>query len=270
MLPTIPDGIPAHWYYLCMGAAVLITAISKAGFGGGVGVLAIPVMSLVVGPKQMLGITLPLLIACDALSNLHYLGEYDWSRLRWLLPGAVVGVIAGTLVLWWTNGLRPSQFSQFMNLFIGAICLAVVLMQLYRMTGRELPTLPSHPASALGVSFVAGAVSTLNHAAGPIITVYLLQEKLEKRLLVGTMLIYTLLINAAKLPTYLWAMPPNHTRLITYQTLADSIWFLPLIPIGTLAGAWMNKRIAERPFAIVMYVATAVTAAQMVWKSVRS
>ena len=44
ILPHIPATIPAWWYYLCVGSAVLITGISKAGFGGGVGILAIPVM----------------------------------------------------------------------------------------------------------------------------------------------------------------------------------------------------------------------------------
>src|SRR3982751_5333933 len=95
MLPTIPAGIAPHWYYVCMGAAVLITGISKAGFGGGVGILAIPVMALVVGPTQMLGIMLPLLIACDIFSNLHHIGFYDWKLLRPLLGGAVLGVVVG-------------------------------------------------------------------------------------------------------------------------------------------------------------------------------
>jgi uncharacterized membrane protein YfcA len=269
ILPTIPPGISPTWYYLGMGLAVLITAVSKSGFGGGVGVLAIPLMVMIVGSKAMLGIILPVFIACDLLSNLHYFGEYDWGRLRWLLPGAAVGVAAGTLVLWWMNKRPPQQFDRDMSLIIGAICLSVVLWQLYRLTGRELPTLPPHPASAVSVAFVAGAVSTLNNASGPIITVYLLQEKLEKRVLVGTMLLYTLIINTVKLPTYLYPIPPDHTGLINSRTLADSIWFIPLIPIGTLIGAWMNRRIAEKPFAIVMYVATAITAAQMVWKSVQ-
>jgi uncharacterized membrane protein YfcA len=140
----------------------------------------------------------------------------------------------------------------------------------YRLTGRELPTLPSSTSSAASVGMVAGAVSTVNHSAGPIVTVYLLQEKLEKRKLVGTLLLYFLLINTAKLPTYLTLpMPPNGTPLINAHTLADSIWFIPLIPLGTLAGAWMNKRISEKPFAAIMYVAAAITAGQMVYKAIR-
>ncbi|MCX5658404.1 MAG: hypothetical protein NTW19_01625, partial [Planctomycetota bacterium] len=57
LLPTIPPEVAPSMYYLFVGAAVLITGISKAGFGGGVGILAIPVMAQVLGPKEMLGVT---------------------------------------------------------------------------------------------------------------------------------------------------------------------------------------------------------------------
>src|SRR5262249_9373136 len=121
MLPHIPDGVTPTWYFVCVGLAVLVTGISKGGFGGGTGILAIPLMSLVMGPRQMLGVMLPLLIACDVLSNLHYLGEYDWSRLRWLLPGAVVGIVIGTITLYAMRGMPLVEFNQLMNFIIGVI-----------------------------------------------------------------------------------------------------------------------------------------------------
>jgi len=258
LLPNIPAGTPHWWYYLCVGAAVLITAISKAGFGGGVGILAIPVMALAVGPKEMLGITLPLLILCDIFSNLHHLGHYDFKRLKYLVPGLLLGVVVGTVILHFLSGRPPAEFNQIMNGVVGIICFAVVALQMYRLTGREAPTLPSHPGSAVAVGTVAGTVSTLNNGAGPIVQIYLLQEKLEKRILVGTMLLYFLIGNIAKVPTYV------KYDLITLQTLHDSIWFLPLIPLGTMLGAWMHHRVAEKPFAIIMYVAAGLAAVQLI------
>jgi uncharacterized membrane protein YfcA len=261
MLPDIPANVEPWWYYVCIGLAVLITGISKAGFGGGVGVLAIPVMSLVVGPEKMLGITLPLLIACDVFSNLHYVGEYDWKRLRWLLPGLFAGILIGTFVLIALRSMPPAEFNRALNLIVGVVCLVVVAMQAYRLTGREVPTLPPHPASAASVGIVAGTVSTINHSAGPIVSIYLLQEKLPKRIMVGTLLIYFLIGNTAKLPTYVWL------GIINKQTLMDSIWFIPLIPLGTIAGARMNHRVPEKPFAAVMYVGAALAAGWMIYKA---
>ena len=247
LLPSIPAGIAPWWYYACVGLAVLITGISKSGFGGGVGILAIPLLALVVGPKDMLGITLPLLIACDLLSCPHHLGYFDWKRLRALLPGCIAGIIVGTLILWQLRGMPPAEFNKVMSLIVGFICLAVVAMQAYRLTGREVPTLPPHPASAATVGLVAGTVSTINNGAGPIVSIYLLQEKLPKRELVGTMILYFLIGNLAKLPTYLFLPMADGNPLISLHTLHDSIWFIPLIPLGTLSGAWMHHASPSAP-----------------------
>jgi uncharacterized membrane protein YfcA len=73
---------------------------------------------------------------------------------------------------------------------------------------------------------------------------------------------YTLVMNSLKVPTYCYL------GFINAQTLRDSIWFIPLIPLGTVAGAWMNKKMNDRVFNLVMYVATAITAAYMIYKSV--
>lgn len=267
MLPAIPADIEPLVYYALVGAAVLLTGIAKAGFGGGIGIVAIPLMALAMGPQHMLGIFLPLLIACDIFSNLHYLRAYDWSRLRFLLPGAAAGIAVGTVVLFLLSGMPPATFGRVLTLVVGIVCLAVVAMQVYRLTGRELPTLPPHPMSAFTVGVAAGSVSTLNHAAGPIVMIYLLQEKLPKRRLVATMLMYFLIGNTMKLPTYLLLAMPDGRSLINAQTLRDSIWFIPLIPVGTLLGAWLNRRISERPFEVIMYVFAAVSAGYMVVKA---
>ncbi|MCE9590915.1 MAG: sulfite exporter TauE/SafE family protein [Planctomycetes bacterium] len=265
--PVIPAGIAPWWYYFCVGSAVLIVGISKAGFGGGVGVLAIPVMALVVGGPHMLGMVLPILIACDIFSNLHHIGHYDWGKLRWLLPGIVIGIAIGTIILWLMSGQRPESFDRTTNGIIGGFCLIVVLMQVIRLLGREIPMFPPHPASATAVGCISGIISTLNNGAGPLVTVYLLQEKLEKRKLVGTLLLYFIIGNTLKLPTYLFLPMADGQTLINASTLHDSVWFIPLIPIGTLMGAWMHHRVPEKPFAAIMYVATGIAALDLLCKA---
>lgn len=272
MLPEIPPDITPWVYYACVGTAVLITGISKAGFGGGVGILAIPILAIVVGPKQMLGMMLPLLIACDIFSNLHHIGHYDSSkRLLPLLGGLVTGIGVGTAVLWLFRDLDLGTFNTIMTGIVGAICLIVVLMQAYRLTGREVPTLPPSSASSLAVGTVAGTVSTLNHAAGPIVQIYLMQrveDKLTKRKLVGTLLLYFLIGNTLKLPTYCLLPMADGRPLINLSTLRDSIWFIPLIPVGTMLGAWMHHRVPEKPFAAIMYTAAGISATHMIWKAI--
>lgn len=47
---------------------VLITGISKSGFGGGIGVVAVPMMAPFIGGEQAIGILLPILLLMDVLT----------------------------------------------------------------------------------------------------------------------------------------------------------------------------------------------------------
>jgi hypothetical protein len=260
--PRIPEGVDPVLYYTMVGLSVLIVGISKSGFGGGTGVVAIVVMATVMPPKHMLGVMLPVLIAGDILANLHYLRDYEWRHLRPLLGGALVGIVAGSATFWLLQGLETKRFETVLSVLVGSICLLFVAVQVYALTGRPVAMLPVRSASSLGVGTLAGFVSTLTHSAGPIVTLYLMQDKtLEKRRLVGTLVLYFLLVNSLKVPTFV------KLGTINGETLRDSVWFIPLLPVGTLLGAWLHRRIPEKPFAAVMYTAAAVTAGQMIVKS---
>lgn len=293
MWPLIPDGIAPWWYYLCVGLSVTVMAISKAGFGGGIGILSIPLMALVMGSRHMLGVMLLVLVACDIVAMAFYLRDWHWPSLRWLLFGGLAGIAVGSGIFWQLRGMTPDSFNRLMNVTVGVLCLAIVVMQAIRLwksglgfrvwgtgdgppqrpgsepqTPNPTPNTPIFPAVGLGVGLVAGALSTLNHAAGPITTLYMLNQRLEKRKLVGTLLLYTLVGNAAKLPTFLLMPMPDGRPLINASTLHDSIWFIPLIPLGTLIGLWMHKKVPEKPFAAVMYIAAAATAVRMVYSAI--
>ena len=259
--PEIPGGIVPWVYYTCVAAAVLIVGMSKAGFGGAAGIAAIPVMGAVMPPYHMLGVMLPLLIAADILSNLHHLKNYEWRFLRPLLAGAAVGVAMGSLGFWMLKDSHPEAFQGGLAILIGAICLLFVGLQLWGLSGRRVPEIPRTTPCSVGIGLVSGIVSTVSHSAGPIATLYLLPEKMDKGRLVGTLLLMFLLVNVSKIPTFV------ALGTINGQTLWDSLWFIPLIPVGTLLGAWLHKRVPEKPFVAIMYVTAAVTAAYMIWKS---
>jgi uncharacterized membrane protein YfcA len=255
-------------YHVCVIVAVVILGISETGFGGGIGILVIPLMALVMPAPTMIAILAILLVVVDCFANIHYWGDYDWPVLRWLIPGALIGVVIGIAALLLMRGSGPGggavdagTFDRRLSLAIGLICLIFVLAQCWRLLGRGLPTLPVGPGSSVAIGAVAGVVSTISHSAGPIVTLYLLQERIDKRRLVGTMLMYTLLINCVKLVSYI------AIGAVTWATFQQTWWMIPALPVGTLAGVWMNRRLPEKPFTAIMYAAAAVTAAQMIYKA---
>ncbi|MGB0670382.1 MAG: TSUP family transporter, partial [Rhodospirillales bacterium] len=76
------------YFYLLAIPAVLITGISKGGFGGGLGMIAVPMMSLIIAPPQAAAIMLPILCTMDVFGLYSFRGKYDKRNLMILLPAA--------------------------------------------------------------------------------------------------------------------------------------------------------------------------------------
>ena len=55
------------WFYAAAVPAILLTGISKGGFAGGIGLVAVPLMALTISPVQAAGIMLPILIVMDMM-----------------------------------------------------------------------------------------------------------------------------------------------------------------------------------------------------------
>jgi len=71
--------------------AVLLTGISKGGFGG----VGVPLMALAIPPVQAATILLPVLCLMDLVGLGAYFGKWEKPTLRIVLPGALLGIVAG-------------------------------------------------------------------------------------------------------------------------------------------------------------------------------
>ncbi len=87
---------------------------------------------------------------------------------------------------------------------------------------------------------------------------YLLPQNMGKRLFVGTTVTLFTIVNATKLIPYFYLDMINLSRFQTSLTL------LPLVPVGTYLGFWMNKHINERAFNGVIYTILLILGIQMV------
>ena len=63
-------------FYVATICAVLVTGISKGGFGAGLGMLGVPVMALVMPPVQAAGILLPILCLMDLTGFRAYFRQW--------------------------------------------------------------------------------------------------------------------------------------------------------------------------------------------------
>jgi uncharacterized membrane protein YfcA len=252
---------PTSW--LLAAGAVLLIGIAKSGFGGGVGILAVPMFVVALGPKVGLGAMLPLLIAADCLSVYHHWKTWDRHNLAILLPGTLAGLAAGTAVLAWMIGRNgPGEGSldraeALMRHAIGAVCVAYVLADQVRWHYARHWRWRANWLSGTIAGGLAGVFSTLAHAAGPVIAIYLLGQHLAKQPFIGTTVLYFLLVNLLKLGPYVVL------DMIDGTTLRYGLWLVPLVPLGTWIGASLNRIMSERLFRGVIMVLVFLTGLRM-------
>ena len=86
------------WFYAAAIPAVILFGISKGGFGGSFGGIAVPLIALVVSPLQATAILLPILCLMDIQALIIYRGRWAWRELRILAPASLLGIGVGTLI----------------------------------------------------------------------------------------------------------------------------------------------------------------------------
>lgn len=262
-MPAPPDDTATWVYYTLVIAAVVVMGIAKSGFGGGVGILAVPLIANAMPADRALGVMLPILLVADVFAVYQHRASRSWSRLAPALLGGVGGIAVGTALLFFLVAQgSDAMLKAALSIFVGSICLVMVGVQVYRMMGGRVAKLPGNPSTAVAVGSAAGFTSMLAHAAGPIMSIYWLDQNLGKRLLTGSLVTYFFIVNAAKVPSYIaldW---------ITWASLKESAVFALFVPIGSLLGLAMHKKIPEKPFAAVMYAGAAVAGVWLIVKVV--
>lgn len=262
--------MPFESAWLIVAAGVFAIGLTKSGFGSGLGLLVVPVITLAMsripgfGPDAGLGLMLPLLIVGDVLAVTQNRRQFDRRAIRMLIPGTIVGVIIGGMVLWWFHQKPPQLLAALIKIEIGCECLLLVGLHYWRqIRGVQTHTL-KEPLRGTVTGGFAAISSTLAHAAGPIIAMYLLPLRMERRAFVGTSALYFFILNSAKLPAYFASSMFEKTdlRLIAM--------FLPCVLLGALCGAFLIRRMNDRLFAQIVYAATVVTGVYILVDGIRS
>ncbi len=245
--------IEEPFFYFLAVPAVLVAGVSKGGFGGGVGLLAVPLMALAVPPLQAAGIMLPLLVVMDMTVVWAYRRDWDRRAIAVLLPAGVAGIALGTL----GAGLLSDAE---IRLLVAAIALSFTVDHWLHGASRA-----ARRASLLKGGFwaaVSGFTSFLAHAGGAPLSVYLLPLKLDKTVFVATTVIFFAGINLVKLAPYAWLGLLDGTNLATSAVLS------PLAPLGIWFGVWLHRRVAPELFYRVCYLFIFATGCKLLYDGI--
>lgn len=230
--------------------AVIITGISKGGFGG-LALLAVPLMALTISPVQAAGIMLPILIVMDWISAWSYRQHWDKKTLLLMLPAAIVGIVLGGLLASYVD-------DQFVRICVGVIAIAFVIYAVLKPKASGGFIIGNRPLGALAGLF-AGFTSFIAHAGGPPFQAYAIPQKLDKRVYAGTAVMFFFVVNAVKVVPYAALGQFNPTNITV------SLMLIPLAPIGVLIGVWLLKRIDQDVFYRILYGLIFVVGVKLLW-----
>ncbi len=269
--------MPIFWWAVAL-LAIFLIGMTKSGFGSGVGLMVVPMMALAMphilperGERATLGLVLPLLVAGDLIAVYQYRRLFSREIIRRLMRGTILGLIGGGLLLIWFHNRPPAVATLLIRLEIGAEAVVLVGLNGWRtLRGGQAAYTPSVWKDD-AVGSLAAASSTLAHAAGPIITLYLLPQQLGRDVFVGTSAIYFFIVNTAKLPVY------GYGGLFTDASPLFSLRFLPVVAIGAVAGWWVKSRISDLIFSRIVYSVTfclgwylLIDAAMKLWRGTQA
>lgn len=219
------------FFYLCAIPAVLIFGMAKGGFGGGIAVISVPLLSLALPPVQAAAIMLPLLLIMDAVAVWSFRGKWSAINLRFTLPGAIAGIAVGAFTFRYLS-------DDAIRILIGVVAV-VFCLNYWLQPALERKAEPSIFHGSLWGT-LAGFTSFGIHAGGPPMSIYLLPQKMEKTLLMGTFAVFFAVVNVVKLIPYTWLGQFDKTNLLTAAVL------MPLAPIGVRLGYFLLHRISEQ------------------------
>ena len=225
-------------YWLIASLATSLIAFSKAGFGGGPGVLATPLMLFVCEPKMAIAIMLPIMIFCDIWCVIIYGRNCVWGKVFNLLSGFIIGMVIATFLL---AGISGQEI--WLRKGIGALVVIFGLLYFLFFKNEKIEKyVPQNWWFGFIMGIIAGITSTLAHAASPLTAMYFLSQGQKKDDFMGSIVVYCLIGNSLKIPSYLL------TGIMTEQTLSLTWPLLIIVPIVIAVGWYLNKRLSDISF----------------------
>ncbi|WMT86330.1 sulfite exporter TauE/SafE family protein [Pelagibacterium sp. 26DY04] len=227
-------------FFLVAALAVFLVGLSKSGLVASLGVVGVPLLTLVIPARDAAGMMLPLLIVMDMIALIAYRREVNW-RIFWiLLPGALVGTVIAF-------SLSAVVSEAMVRLAIGIITLLFVL-DAWLPLRKKLEGLP--PSRFWGTFWgsVAGFTSFVSHTGGPPVQIYMLPLRLTPALFAGTNAVFFAVVNAVKIPPYLVL------GQLSWANMQAALYLVPVAIAGMLVGVFVVRRIDPAIFYRVAYL----------------
>lgn len=234
--------------------ATLLIALVKGAYGGGFGLIGIPILSLVMDPVTAGAIVAPLFIPMDIVA-LKYYPPRTWSMpdIKVLVPSLALGIGIGTL----TIALLDARLVSI------AIAVVSLLFAAHWYSGGQKVTIaPRNTWHAALAGTTSGIATMIAHSGTPPLAMYLLRLGLSKEVYVGTNTIYFTVGNAIKVWPWLIIGQPT---LAMWKLIAICI---PVAMIGVWIGWRLHQHLDQRRLYQGCYAILVLTSLKLLWDGI--
>ena len=240
------------YFYFIASIGVILFGISKGGFAGPIAILSLPIMTLAMSPVMAAAILLPVLLIMDVIAMYLYWKTWDMKNIKVIIPPALIGIFIGAMTFNYSS-------DDSIRIIIGTIAILFILLSIIQKNNLLIK-----PTKTKGTfwSLVAGYTSFLIHSGGTPVNFYLLPQKLNKTIYVGTMTLTFLIINVIKL------VPYYYLDLFVISNIKASLILSPLAPISIYLGYYLHKKVNEEIFYFFIYLFLAVGGVKLIYDGI--
>lgn len=240
------------WQWLLLALCGFLVGVSKTGIPG-FGILIVPLIALVLPAGTAVGVVLPMLIFADLFAAGYWRYHAQWKHLLRLIPWALLGIITAFLVM---GRINDTQLQRIIALIVLAM-IAIRFKQNLKKAQTDENSVPKHFAFAPTMGLLAGFSTMIAHAAGPVMTIYLLSMQMPKKKFIGTTAWFFFVINWLKVPF------TAKLKMITLDTLKLDMCLAPMIVLGAVTGIIALKYIPQKAFNFVVLILAAAAALKL-------
>ena len=243
------------WQWIFFAIAAIIIGMSKCGMPG-LGILNVAIFQNVLLAKDATGFGLPLLVVGDFCAVIAFRKHAEWKQVFRLIPFAAVGVVIGFFVL---GSIDNGQA----RLLIGASLVIMIVLHVANRSSKgpnESGLLSRSFAPIIGG--MAGFVSMIANAAGPLMTLYLLAMRMPKMAFLGTSVYFFTLLNLFKIPFLV------SIDIITWESAMANVRLVPFVVVGAFAGYYFARKVNQRWFERTAFWLTIVAVGYMIWNAI--
>jgi uncharacterized protein len=233
-------------------AAAFVVGLGKGGLAM-MGMLGVPLMSLVMSPIRAAAILLPVYVFSDVVAVWLYRRHFSARNLSILIPAGCVGIALG----WAAASRVPDRGVEFL---IGAIGLGYCF-NAWRARRRAPVARSADLPRGLFWGGVMGFASFVSHSGSAPYQIYVLPQRLPKLVFAGTNALVFAAMNLVKIGPY-WALGQ-----FTPSNLKESLYLLLPAFLGTRAGMYLVRILPERGYFAFVEITLLLVSVELIIKA---